>query len=174
MLPKPQLLNNDLTPVKRTQRLSIVRGPSHPPLMSIKLGELTRRQSQKLADRVAVVSQHQNEVITYSQLHKHSDYLAAGMIALDIRPGDRVVVMLGNRSEYIYVRRSLCSFAKFVDAKKQTDLLIQLLLACAKIGAISTLLNYAYSHTEIAAALSTTSKLVMTQATQNMLTKNSL
>ena len=79
------------------------------------LGDLIRRQSRKLADRVAVISQHQDEVITYSQLHKHSDELAAGMIALDIKPGDRIAVMLGNRSEYIYVRTSLGSLARFIE-----------------------------------------------------------
>ncbi|PMD34482.1 acetyl-CoA synthetase-like protein [Hyaloscypha variabilis F] len=115
------------------QRLSIVQGPSHPPLMKITLGELTRRQSRKHGDRVAVIAQHQNEEITYSQLHKHSDDLAAGMVAMGTKRGDRVAVMLGNRSEYVY-----------------------LLVACSKIGAIITLLNYAYSHTEILAALSTT------------------
>ena len=86
------------------EKLSIVHGPSHPPLMSLTLGELTRRQSRKQANRVAVISQHQNEEITYSQLHKRSDDLASGMTALGTKRGDRVAVMLGNRSEYVYVR----------------------------------------------------------------------
>jgi hypothetical protein len=42
---------------------------------------------------------------------------------------------------------------------KRTDSILQLLSACAKLGAIITLLNYAYSHTEIMAALATTSEL---------------
>ncbi|KAE9379723.1 acetyl-CoA synthetase-like protein [Stipitochalara longipes BDJ] len=125
--------NDKLGSVKQTRRLSVIRGPLHPPLVNITLGELTRRQSRKHADRVAVISQHQNEEITYSQLHKTSDDLAAGMIALGMKQGDRIAVMLGNRSEYVY-----------------------LLLACSKIGAIITLLNYAYSHTEIIAALTAT------------------
>ncbi len=57
---------------------------------------------------------------------------------------------------------------------KNTNTIIQLLLACAKIGAIITLLNYAYSHTEIFAALSTTSELAIIQGMQNVLTKNSV
>lgn len=55
---------------------------------------------------------------------------------------------------------------------KRTDNILQLLLACAKIGAMITLLNYAYSHTEIMAALATTSELARTQAIPNLLTKN--
>jgi long-chain acyl-CoA synthetase len=77
--------------------------------MNITLGELSRRQSQKHADRVAVISQHQEEVITYSQLGKYSDNLAAGMLAMGIKHGDRVAVMLGNRSEYVHVSMSLYS-----------------------------------------------------------------
>jgi AMP-binding enzyme len=105
----------DLTPVKQTTRISVIQGPSQPPLMNITLGELTRRQSQKHADRVAVISQHQNEEITYSQLHKYSDDLAAGMVALGTKPGDRVAVMLGNRSEYVHVRMSFYSTATSFD-----------------------------------------------------------
>jgi hypothetical protein len=57
---------------------------------------------------------------------------------------------------------------------KRTDTIIQLLLACAKIGAMITLLNYAYSHTEVMAALATTSELARTQVILNLLTKNSI
>lgn len=71
--------------------------------MNLTLGELTRRQSLKQANRVAVISQHQNEEVTYSQLHERSDDLAAGMIALGVKRGDRIAVMLGNRSEYVDV-----------------------------------------------------------------------
>lgn len=96
-----------VAPVEQKQRLSIIRGPSRPPVLNLTLGELTRRQSQKHADRVAVISQHQDEVITYSQLHNDSDDLAAGMLAMGIKRHDRVAVLLGNRSEYVHVRMSL-------------------------------------------------------------------
>lgn len=99
--------NDNLAAGEQTRRLSVIRGPSHPQLMNITLGELTRRQSRKHGGRAAVISQHQNEVITYSQLHEQSDYLAAGMIAAGVRKGDRIAVMLGNRSEYVHVRMSL-------------------------------------------------------------------
>jgi mevalonyl-CoA ligase len=97
--PNTKQPNSHLPPVKRKQRLSVIQGPPHPPLVSITLGEFTRRQSQKHANTVAVISQHQNEIITYSQLHKYSDDLAAGMVVLGNKRGDRVAVMLGNRSE---------------------------------------------------------------------------
>ncbi|TAQ89271.1 hypothetical protein B7494_g2393 [Chlorociboria aeruginascens] len=109
---------------------SIIHGPVHPPLLRNTFGQLMRQQCKKYGDNVVVISQHQNESITYSDLHSRSDILAAAMISIDIKRGDRVAVLLGNRSEYI-----------------------DLLIACAKIGALITLLNYAYTPTEIFSAL---------------------
>jgi non-ribosomal peptide synthetase component F len=103
----PEQRNDHFSRVRRTERPSVIRGPSHPPLINVTLGELTRQQSHKHGDRVAVISQHQKEVITYSQLYKYSDDLAASMFALGIKRGDMVAVMLGNCSEYVYVRRCL-------------------------------------------------------------------
>jgi len=99
--------NQSLDSAKQTERLSVIRGPTHPALMNLTLGELIRRQSLKHTNNVAIISQHQNEKVTYSELHKQSDDLAAGMVALGTKPGDRIAVMLGNRSEYVYVRMSL-------------------------------------------------------------------
>jgi long-chain acyl-CoA synthetase len=52
---------------------------------------------------VAVISQQQDEIITYAELHNISDNLAAGLHATGVKRGDRVAVMLGNRSEYVHV-----------------------------------------------------------------------
>ena len=52
---------------------------------------------------MAVISQQQDEIITYAELHDISDNLAAGLLATGVKRGDRVAVMLGNRSEYVHV-----------------------------------------------------------------------
>lgn len=118
MPPNPNQPPSHNSTVRQLRRLSVIRGPANPPLLNLTFGELTRRQSRKQANEVAVISQHQNEIITYSQLHKYSDDLAAGMIALSIKKGDRVAVLLGNRSEYVYVRRSHYSLLLSVKVKK--------------------------------------------------------
>jgi mevalonyl-CoA ligase len=110
--------SNNLAAVEQNRRLSVIRGPSHPPLMNITLGDLTRRQSQKHGARAAVISQHQDEVITYLQLHEHSDHLAAGMIAAGVKKGDRIAVLLGNRSEYVHVRMSLSLAAPLIKVEE--------------------------------------------------------
>ncbi len=105
--------------IRQLHRLSVIRGASHPPLLNLTFGELVRRQNRKHTDDVAVISQHQNEIITYSQLHRYSDDLAAGMIALGINKGDRVAVLLGNRSEYVHVRRS--HYSLYLDFKAEKN-----------------------------------------------------
>jgi hypothetical protein len=89
--------------MERTRPPSIIRGPPLPPLLNITFGELIRQQSRKHAERVAVISQQQDEIITYTELHNISDNLAAGLLATGVKRGDRVAVMLGNRSEYVHV-----------------------------------------------------------------------
>jgi non-ribosomal peptide synthetase component E (peptide arylation enzyme) len=89
--------------MERTRPPSIIRGPPHPPLLNITFGELIRQQSRKHAEIVAVISQQQDEIITYAELHNISDNLAAGLLATGVKRGDRVAVMLGNRSEYVHV-----------------------------------------------------------------------
>ena len=113
-----------------------------------------RRQSKKHGNNVVVISQHQNEVITYSDLHRRSDNLAEGMLATGLKHGDRVAILLGNRSEYLDVSESHFR-ALFKDVMNL--ILFQLFIACGKVGALITLLNYAYSPTEILNSLTSTS-----------------
>ena len=84
-------------------RFSIVRGPTFPPLQRITFGNLIRQRSQNSPSGVALISQHQDEILTYSVLHKRSDDLAASLLAAGVGKGDRVAVLLGNRLEYVDV-----------------------------------------------------------------------
>lgn len=73
--------------------------------MNLTFGELIRQQSKKYANHLAVISQHQNQNITFSELHTISDDLASGLLVLGVKQGDRVAVLLGNRSEYVHVSK---------------------------------------------------------------------
>src|SRR5262245_29017815 len=85
------------------RRLSIISGPASPPLLDWTFNDLLRTQCEQNPDNVAVVSQHQDESLTYRELNRRSEQLAAGLHGLGIRRGDRVGVLLGNRSEYAIV-----------------------------------------------------------------------
>lgn len=84
-------------------RLSIIHGPSLPPLRRLTWGNLLRQQCREHSNDIAVISQHQNEILTYQDLHLRSDALAVGLLEAGVEQGDRVAVLLGNRSEYVDV-----------------------------------------------------------------------
>ncbi|WP_228454734.1 (2,3-dihydroxybenzoyl)adenylate synthase, partial [Streptomyces alkaliphilus] len=52
-------------------------------------------------DRVAVVDGEHR--LTYAQLHRNAERMAAGLLALGVTPGDRVVVQLPNRAGFLEV-----------------------------------------------------------------------
>lgn len=81
-------------------RLSVISGPADPALLDWTFNDLLREQLRRNATNVAIISQHQKEIITYAELDRRAGQLAAGLYALGIRKNDRVGVLLGNRSEY--------------------------------------------------------------------------
>lgn len=70
------------------------------------LGEELHRSAERHAERIAVVSGGRR--VTYRELDRLVDEYAAGMIELGIRPGDRVLLQLPNRLEFV-----LAAFALF-------------------------------------------------------------
>ncbi|CAK7199702.1 hypothetical protein SEUCBS139899_002385 [Sporothrix eucalyptigena] len=126
------------------QRLSVIRGPSEPALLRCTFNDILRERVRQQPDNVAVASQHQgNARLTYAELQQQSNQLAIALYELGVRRGDRVAVLLGNRYEYTVI-----------------------MLACSKLGAYFTLLNYAYTRAELLNALhAATPRVLFTSAT---------
>ncbi len=62
---------------------------------------MLRERAETYADDLAVIG---NEVrLTYAQLWQHAGRIGAGLLARGLRPGDRVVVQLGNTGDFIAV-----------------------------------------------------------------------
>lgn len=87
----------------RDDRLSIISGPLEPVLVKWTFNDLIAKQAKDRPASVAVISQHQNSKMSYQELRQRSEQLATGLIALGLRKGDRLAVMLGNRIEYVEV-----------------------------------------------------------------------
>lgn len=64
-------------------------------------GSMLRERAESQGERIAVTSGEKN--ISYAELDKRADGLAAGFQQLGIRKGDRVVVQLPNRIEFFEV-----------------------------------------------------------------------
>ena len=89
-------------------------------------------------DNPALIVRHQGVSWTYRELQARVDQLASGLLALNVRPGDRVGIWGPNSSEWVLVQ-----------------------LATAKIGAVMVCINPAYRLYELEYALNKVSCSVL-------------
>ena len=111
-------------------RWSYVNGTSDTPLLGMTIGDALDRTVARFPAREALVSRHQGVRYTWSELAAEVDRFARGLMALDIRKGDRVGIWAPNRVEWAITQ-----------------------FATAKIGAILVNINPAYRLHELEYAL---------------------
>ncbi len=109
-----------------TSQLSIVRGATTPALLEHTIGEALDRAIARWPNQEALVSVHQGIRWTYEQFGHQIDRLAAGLLALGLKPGDRVGVWAPNCAEW--------TLAQF---------------ATARVGLIQVNINPAYRLSEV-------------------------
>lgn len=110
---------------------SLLLGPSSPPLQHIALGQLLDQQALSQGPRECIVCHSLKVRWSYDTLRKESLEVAQGLLAMGIKPGDRVGIMAGNCAEYVAV-----------------------FFGVAYIGAILVVLNNTYTTAEALYALS--------------------
>lgn len=112
-------------PTAPTQKLSLLHGPSDPPLVDLTLGELLELQTYQYGTKECLVIPWTGARWTYHELNQQSSALAQSLLNMGIGVGDRVGIMAGNCEQYAAV-----------------------FFAVAKIGAILVILNNTYTATE--------------------------
>jgi len=106
---------------------SYVCGPGHTPLIGSTIGDLIDQGAEKWGnDREAVVSVHQNIRKGFLDIKEDADKFATGLLALGVRPGDRVGIWGPNTYEWYLTQ-----------------------MAAAKLGAILVNINPAYQPAEL-------------------------
>ncbi|RFU79860.1 amp-dependent synthetase ligase [Trichoderma arundinaceum] len=123
MATSPTTIQQDPTPT--TQKLSLLHGPSDPPLVDLTLGELLELQTYQYGTKECLVIPWTGARWTYYELNQQSSSLAQSLLDMGIGVGDRVGIMAGNCEQYAAV-----------------------FFAVAKIGAILVILNNTYTATE--------------------------
>src|SRR3954471_18456052 len=71
------------------------------PLLNDTLGGALDKAAERWPDQEAVIVRDQNVRLTFSELRREADRLAAGLIALGLQPGDRVGIWSPNRIEWV-------------------------------------------------------------------------
>lgn len=107
-----------------------VRGDTDTPLSELTVAQLLARAAQRFPDRPAVVFREQGVRWSWAEFQRRVDDLAAGLLALDVAPGDRVGIWSPNRVEWLVTQ-----------------------FATARIGAILVNINPAYRLAELEYAL---------------------
>ena len=75
--------------------LSFVRGADGPPLLNDTIGRALDVAVERWGTREAIVAVHQNVRLTYRQLRELAHAVASGLLALGVKPGDRVGIWQG-------------------------------------------------------------------------------
>ncbi|HXW48292.1 MAG TPA: AMP-binding protein [Xanthobacteraceae bacterium] len=112
--------------------LSYVHGASDQPLIGETIGRFFNAACPKWTSRPALIVRGQNVRLTYGELRDAVDKLAAGLLTLDLNPGDRIGIWSPNNSEWVLTQ-----------------------FATAKAGLILVNINPAYRLVEVEYALNT-------------------
>jgi fatty-acyl-CoA synthase len=87
--------------VRMNQVSSYVCGTSNTPLIYETIGEAFDKAVRQWSERPAVVVRHQDIRWSYRQLGEAVDAFAAGLLALDLAPGDRIGIWSPNNIEWV-------------------------------------------------------------------------
>lgn len=88
------------------------------------LGALLRRTSTRVPDRIALICDEQK--VSYAELDRLTNRAANGLVAAGIKPGDPIGLLVNKRIE-----------------------LVVMFLACARMGAVATPINFKLTHDRI-------------------------
>ena len=110
--------------------LSYVHGASDQPLIGKTIGQFFDDACAKWATRPALAVRHQKVRLSYAELREAVDKLAAGLLTLDLNPGDRIGIWSPNNREWVLTQ-----------------------FASAKAGLILVNINPAYRTVELEYAL---------------------
>ena len=80
--------------------LSHVRGASVPPLLEETIGRALESAAKRWPDAQALVSVHQDVRWSYRELNEKAEALAAGLLALGLKAGDRLGIWSPNNAEW--------------------------------------------------------------------------
>ncbi|KAL1490232.1 hypothetical protein ABEB36_012961 [Hypothenemus hampei] len=105
---------------------SYFHNPGKEPLRALTMGQLLEQTAKKYPDRPALISRHQNQVLTFQQVLEQADVLAAAFNLIGLQSQDKVGIWAPNIVEW-YITH----------------------MACARGGIVLVHLNPAYQSNEI-------------------------
>ncbi|CAG9771984.1 unnamed protein product [Ceutorhynchus assimilis] len=97
----------------KLRSFSYLHNPSPDKFLPLTIGKLLENAANKYGDRLAVISRHQNDKLSFQEALNRADKLAAGLKAIGLRMGDRVGIWAPNMTEW-YVTHMACARGGYV------------------------------------------------------------
>ena len=83
---------------------SYIHGGGLQPLLGMTVGDVLDQAAAKWPDSEALVVGHQGIRWSWRELHTRARQLASGLLALGLKPGDRIGMLAPNRAEWVLVQ----------------------------------------------------------------------
>lgn len=104
------------------------------PLVDDTIGKLVEMAAERWPDRNCVVSLHQGVRLTFSELIRRADRLAAGLTKLGLKPGDRLGIWGPNDVEWMITFMSAVRAGFILVAMNPSYQLDELVYCVQKVG----------------------------------------
>lgn len=92
---------------------SYIHCPGDEPLFALTLGQLVQKAAEQWGEREALVSVYEEQRYSFRELLEKADRLAAGLLQLGLKPGDRVAIWGPNSSDW-YISRTAVARAGLI------------------------------------------------------------
>ncbi|AWK85799.1 AMP-binding protein [Azospirillum thermophilum] len=127
---------------------SYVHGASDKPLIGETIGAHLDRVAAAAPDRPALVVRHQGVRWTYSEFKRRVDALAAGFLALGLKPGDRIGIWSQNNSEWVLTQFATAKAGLILVNINPAYRLHELEYAVNKVGCTALILAPAFKSSD--------------------------
>jgi fatty-acyl-CoA synthase len=114
---------------------SYVHGASATPLIGETIGAHFDHAVERWSDREALVVRHQELRWSFADLKREVDALAAGLLALDLEPGDRIGIWSQNNAEWVVTQFATAKAGLILVNINPAYRLAELEYALNKVGA---------------------------------------
>jgi fatty-acyl-CoA synthase len=132
---------------------SYVHGVSDTVLIGETIGQFFDRACTQWEDRPALVVRHQDVRLTYGELRREVDRLAAGLLTLGLEPGDRIGIWSPNKSEWVLTQFATAKAGLILVNVNPAYRAVELEYALAKVGCKALILADRFKNSDYVGTL---------------------
>ena len=137
-------MSTDTTPLTQ----SYVHGASNTPLLGETIGAHLDRVAALSPDRPALIVRHQDVRWTYAEFKRTVDRTAAGLVALGLKPGERIGIWSQNNAEWVVTQFATAKAGLILVNINPAYRLHELEYAINKVGCAALILSPSFKSSD--------------------------